>query len=1345
MTLHNLGSHISWLLQNKPIPTAIRTVNPHPPSRNTTEAVEEIYLAYARKLHAGSEEDLPPELFAEPIPPRPDASSTFTRPALPSGIVPDTDQAGRIGSRETGADMAKLNSASKSTRPTLISQHQLATPASTTGSLSASYAASLRNTCMSRSLLPIFVINHNTATPSARDLSRQTATSTTRSLQTPQTPRQNPRQNPHPHSIQQPVVEVDLTGDDDASLSDFSKPQTPCREESASRAEPLLKPSRKRKSDEMSRGGPERKRSSQQSPMSSQEFMDIDSFDDPPSKYSQKALSPDPIIKPKFELVRPILEADESDIEQEHRVPESSILPSVPASQIRRSQPRNKIIMDSEDEDENEDTNDVFTQTERSESAKSRLVVSGSPRNHVPIALQSSTRPDAPPPIRVTKRESPSLNSPITERKRSRSIDKLSREDSAPSPFQCDSPTKAHEPEAKRLLPSSQTAPPSTLGPEDKKHVDLYLQYPTSVDGYLDLLDLRLQQNADLANMYLNHMGKPVSDEVKIKRQLFLEQKKSLLTLSPMVPRYNELVQQMKILRKRVLAAMEADEDSSHHENNIRAAVRQIKDVEVQIGRILHTSGAIADGFPKEPSSLKSTIPSSTPVFKREPGGLQPGLFPSASASSGIGHTQVVPQTQLPIVSSTSTLNSGHENLADTKSPSREQAHHATAPLGLNSFTKSTSPSRRPLVPVKNSAYSSGNFVPSEPAPKWESHGFSDDEFLDDIGDEDMLEYDAPAHSNANVHEEDHDDFGDEELEEFIPNVDHGHLNTSKSAIPTAREIQIQPASIPKSGQILNKDMSLPVNLGHPSMMRHPWSKDVAKALRERFKLKGFRSNQLEAMNATLSGKDAFVLMPTGGGKSLCYQLPAIVQSGRTKGVTIVISPLISLMQDQVDHLQRNNVQAALFNSESSDDAKAAIKQGLEQNHPEQWIQLLYITPEMATKSLKLLSLLSAVHRRGKLARIVIDEAHCVSQWGHDFRPDYQALGDLRDRFTGVPFIALTATATANVRVDVIHNLRMEGCEVLTQTFNRPNLYYEVRPKGKKPEVLASIADTIKNEYAGQSGIIYTLSRKGCEDLAGELRKNYGIKAHHYHAHVPADEKAQIQRDWQVGRYNVIVATIAFGMGIDKADVRFVIHHTIPKSLEGYYQETGRAGRDGLRSGCYLYYGYQDTAILKKFIEDGEGSKDQKERQRQMLDRMIRFCEDKSHCRRVEVLNYFSESFSKEQCNHTCDNCNSDTVFETEDLTNVAKAAIKVVKALQGQDVTVVQVAEVLRGGRHPYKEFNLGEYNVAGNFHRGDIERLIHRLLGENALEEYNMVRNRFPKQYLKVCLQPPPYYLTL
>ncbi|OJZ79681.1 hypothetical protein ASPFODRAFT_54801, partial [Aspergillus luchuensis CBS 106.47] len=569
---------------------------------------------------------------------------------------------------------------------------------------------------------------------------------------------------------------------------------------------------------------------------------------------------------------------------------------------------------------------------------------------------------------------------------------------------------------------------------------------------------------------------------------------------------------------------------------------------------------------------------------------------------------------------------------------------------------------------------------------------------------------------------------GCQDVENCLPTMDQVE-DDSVSAAPAVNETSQE---LP-----VNK----PVRSDHANQRSYPWSEDVLDALQNRFHLSHFRPNQLEAINATLGGKDTFVLMPTGGGKSLCYQLPAVVTTGSTSGTTVVVSPLLSLMEDQVQHLRRLKVRAVVLNSETPPDTRNRILGSLfAEQTTEEYIELLYITPEMINNSPRLLQILEQLHRSRKLARLVVDEAHCVSQWGHDFRPDYKALGSLRARFPGVPLIALTATATENVKVDITHNLKMEGCEIFTQSFNRPNLTYEVRSKVKGRKLIGRIAETISSTYKNQSGIVYCLSRRTCETVAKDLCDIHDIQAAYYHAGMAPAARAHVQKCWQDGIYHVVVATIAFGMGIDKPDVRFVIHHSIPKSLEGYYQETGRAGRDGKPSGCYLYYGYGDIATIRRMIEDGEGNAAQKSRQRQMLRHVVQYCENRSDCRRAQVLAYFNERFCPAECNATCDNCRSDTAFEVRDYSQYAVSAIGLVRHFQEtkERVTLLYCMAVFRGGRKlkSPRHAEIPWYRRGSDLTLGEVERLFYRLLSEEALSEDNFFikHSSIAVQYVKL-----------
>ena len=420
---------------------------------------------------------------------------------------------------------------------------------------------------------------------------------------------------------------------------------------------------------------------------------------------------------------------------------------------------------------------------------------------------------------------------------------------------------------------------------------------------------------------------------------------------------------------------------------------------------------------------------------------------------------------------------------------------------------------------------------------------------------------------------------------------------------------------------------------------------NLNESLKKYFGFDTFKGDQRAIVQNVLDGKDTFVLMPTGGGKSLCYQLPSLLLDG----VAIVISPLIALMKNQVDVISQMSEHEGTahylnssLNKTAIDQVKADVKAGI--------TKLLYVAPESLTKDENVEFLQSV-----KISFYAIDEAHCISEWGHDFRPEYRRIRPIINEIGVAPIIALTATATDKVRTDIKKNLGIVDATEFKSSFNRPNLYYEVRPKTK--DIDKDIIKFIK-QHPGKSGIIYCLSRKKVEELAEILRAN-DIKALAYHAGLESNVRAQTQDQFLMQDIDVIVATIAFGMGIDKPDVRFVIHYDIPKSLEGYYQETGRAGRDGREGICLAFYSNKDLRKLDKFME-GKPVAEQ-DIGRQLLQETAAYAET-SVCRRKMLLHYFGETYDKENCGN-CDNClHPKTKIEAKDQLILTLQAVEAVK-----------------------------------------------------------------------------------
>ncbi len=403
-----------------------------------------------------------------------------------------------------------------------------------------------------------------------------------------------------------------------------------------------------------------------------------------------------------------------------------------------------------------------------------------------------------------------------------------------------------------------------------------------------------------------------------------------------------------------------------------------------------------------------------------------------------------------------------------------------------------------------------------------------------------------------------------------------------------------------------------------------PQNKELVAALEQYFGFSEFKGTQEQAILSLLSGRDTFVIMPTGGGKSLCYQLPAMM----LEGCAIVVSPLIALMKNQVDLVRgysENDEVAHFLNSSLNKGQVKLVKEDLLSGKT----KLLYVAPETLTKQ-ENLDFFSDL----KVSFFAVDEAHCISEWGHDFRPEYRRLKEMMEEInSSAPIIALTATATPKVQSDIVKNLSLNNPEILISSFNRENLYYEVQPKIKKEQTVKSIVKYI-TKHKKKSGIIYTLNRKTTEELADLLKAN-NIKAVAYHAGLDQKLRAERQDQFLNEDVQVIVATIAFGMGIDKPDIRFVIHYNIPKSIENYYQETGRAGRDGLEGNCILYYSQKDVSKLEHFLRDKPLS--EREVGAQLIDETVAFAES-GVCRRRSLLHYFGETWPDKNCGK-CDNC----------------------------------------------------------------------------------------------------------
>ena len=451
------------------------------------------------------------------------------------------------------------------------------------------------------------------------------------------------------------------------------------------------------------------------------------------------------------------------------------------------------------------------------------------------------------------------------------------------------------------------------------------------------------------------------------------------------------------------------------------------------------------------------------------------------------------------------------------------------------------------------------------------------------------------------------------------------------------------------------------------------------QTLHDIFGYTSFRGEQQAVVEHVTAGGDALVLMPTGGGKSLCYQLPALLR----EGVAIVVSPLIALMQDQVDTLKQLGVRAAFLNSSMDADEAREVTAQLMRGH----LQIVYVAPERLLMS-GFLSMLDELEANIGIALFAIDEAHCVSQWGHDFRPEYRKLTVLHERFPQVPRMALTATADAPTRAEIVERLQLENARQFVSSFDRPNIKYRI---AQKASALQQLEAFLEAEHPNDAGIVYCLSRRKVEETA-EWLKSRGWDALPYHAGFDAKVRNQNQRRFLREEGVIMVATVAFGMGIDKPNVRFVAHLDLPKSMEGYYQETGRAGRDGLPANAWMVYGLGDVVNMRKMLDSGDAPEERKQVERQKLDALLGFCESTT-CRHQTILRYFGEQHDG-NCDQ-CDNCL--TPVDTWDATQAAQMALSTVYRT-GQRFGVVHLIDVLLGKTNTkINQFNHQTLSVFG------------------------------------------------
>lgn len=1236
---------------------------------------------------------------------------------------------------EKGATARSAKSSSQ--RPALVSKQQpLPTPPSTTrtapigpiGPLQRAYSASLAREAPSAAARPAKKV---VSLPAGRDAQKATALALTHGLADIDDPFSDPVD----------LTEADNHDGSSSSVLAFGEDRTLRREDFAERPEPLS-----------GQGGNQLSQLRPDAAVADgDEFPDIEELIHPSSvlrsicsNERRSVSSPLNSADMTCEAAGPITavrtpapalpESDSLLSSRKRKTHSSPSPPDIRSSQeetvaqtiIRYKRTRPDVVYDSEDEFSTPPTHKSTV----SDSIKLELGETHQPVNHddrMDVELPSPTTEASSPPVAPPSQAVPLPSSQGKDQGSSSGRGA----DEAPSDQAQASQESQHKADSQGSLDSELK--------RNRNVLKLLVERPSVLERQMSLIDGQLSKNREEWTKCLRENApKEERERVRSARAPLMQKQKALKAAIVEYDALKELNNKRETLVAALTTAFDDGLDTTEDEARLDELAEQVKAKEADLISSLVAAGVDDLDFLKDPNdSIAAPDSPNTPVVFATPPSHR--SLSNENAAIPEYNSQVVLQTQLSQTESQSRRKTDHAPAASnpvvTRPASFSRAHSSAtgdtvrpgrvvdrSPVGISDESLFVTDGEEDMLPAESSAARS-LLKPSAPPPKTPAktgkapvrdyfEGLSDD-------DDEMLA--AADHFEQRRRPTPASGFDGHRARSAL-SESSGNAALPPRTRPPARNV---PSTQPKASI-------------RPELMRYPWSADVRRALKDRFRMTEFRHNQLEAINATLAGKDAFVLMPTGGGKSLCYQLPAVINTGKTRGITIVISPLLSLMADQVAHLEELNILAKSFDSGLPLNARSHLLGMFNSPNPEHFLQLLYVTPEMVIKSPTFRDGLKTLHRKKKLARIVIDEAHCVSHWGHDFRPDYQQIGDLRQQFPGVPVMALTATATSNVIADVKHNLHMEGCEVFIQSFDRPNLYYEVILR--ESTFVAGMAELIHNKYPGQSGIIYTLSRKSAEGTAESLVTKYGIKARYYHAQVDSDIRAEVQRLWQRGEIQVVVATIAFGMGIDKPDVRFVIHQHMPKNLEGYYQETGRAGRDGKPSGCYLYFSYTDLPSLRRMInEDREYAKvpEQKERLHALLNQMVSYCESRS-CRRVRLLQYFGEKIDASRCNNNCDNCRKGRRGEAIEMQNFTNCAVAILQAVRStQPVTLGRIVEIVTG-KHRSRHGGAEGYGACKGMKTYQVHRVAMALHGEGALDDHQMVgRGKVPVTHFSVI--PP------